>query len=102
MAGKISEKRQLEIQELTQKLDYMEQELLEKYCDVGKSILEKAEKESKEIDQLVDEVIKVKQELVRAKGEKRCPHCYQYNEPESFYCSKCGAKLKEEKENSND
>lgn len=41
MGGRISEERQLEIQELTQKLDYMERELSEKYCDVGKSILEK-------------------------------------------------------------
>ncbi|MDO5346233.1 MAG: hypothetical protein Q4E91_10855 [Lachnospiraceae bacterium] len=93
MSGKASEERQLEIERLSQKLDHMEQELLEKYCDVGKFVLEKVEKENREIDQLVDQVIEVKKELARMKGEIRCPYCYQYNEPESIYCSKCGKKL---------
>ena len=58
---------------LTKQLDHMEQELLEKFCDVGKFVLEKIEKENREIDQLVDQVIEVKKELSRVKGEIRCP-----------------------------
>ncbi len=54
---------------LTQQLNHMEQELQEKYCDVGKYVLEKVEKENREIDQLVDQVIEVKRELVRVRGE---------------------------------
>lgn len=102
MYDHVSEEKQMEIQRLTQKLSHMEQELLEKYCDAGKLLLEKAEEESREIDRLVDEVIQVKQELVRVKGEKRCPNCYHYNEAESMYCSKCGTKLEEEREENHD
>lgn len=80
----------------------MEQELLEKYCDVGKFVLEKVEKENREIDQLVDQVIEVKKELVKVKGEIQCPHCYQYNEPDSIYCNRCGKKLEEKQEESYD
>lgn len=98
MSGKALEERQLEIERLTQQLDHMEQALQEKYYDVGKYVLEKIEKENREIDQLVDQVIEVKRELVRAKGEIRCPCCYQYNEPGSIYCNKCGRKLERKKE----
>lgn len=41
MADRVLEERELEIERLTKQLDYMEQELLEKYCDVGKFVLEK-------------------------------------------------------------
>lgn len=102
MADRGLEDRRLEIERLTMRLDHMEQELLEKYCDVGKFVLETVEKENREIDQLTDQVIQVKKELVRAKGEIRCPYCYQYNEPESVYCNRCGKKLEEEKENEDD
>lgn len=102
MHGTVSEQKQVEIQRLTQKLDHMEQDLIEKYCDVGRSILEKAEQESKEINHLVDEVVKVKQELVKVRGEKRCPNCYHYNEPDSIYCNKCGVKFEEVKEDNHD
>lgn len=98
MSDRALEEKRLEIDRLTKQLDHMEQELIGKYCDVGKFVLEKIEKENKEIDQLVDQVIKVKKELIRVKGEIRCPYCYQYNEPESIYCNKCGKKLEEKKE----
>ena len=76
--------------------DQKEQELQEKYCDVGESIMEKIEKENKEIDHMVDEVIQLKRKLVKAKGQIRCPNCHQYNEPGSSYCSSCGKKLERE------
>ena len=97
MADRVLEERELEIERLTKQLDYMEQELLEKYCDVGKFVLEKVERENREIDQLTDQVIKVKKELIKVKGESRCPYCYQYNEPESIYCNRCGKKLEKKK-----
>lgn len=102
MSDRMLGKRQLEIDRLTKQLEHMEQELLEKYCDVGKFVLEKIEKENREIDQLVDRVIEVKKKLVKVKGEIRCPYCYQYNEPESIYCSRCGKKLEEEREEKDD
>lgn len=96
MPNKISEERQQEIQRLTRQLDHMEQELMEKYCDVGKFVLEKIEKENREVDRLVDQVIQVKKELMKAKGEIQCSNCYQYNEPGSLYCNRCGEKLERE------
>lgn len=55
------------------------------------------EKENREINQLTDQFIKVKKELLKAKGEVKCPYCYQYNEPESIYCNRCGKKLEKKK-----
>lgn len=69
MSDRGLEEKRLEIDCLTKQLDHMEQELLEKFCDVGKFVLEKIEKENREIDQLVDQVIEVKKELSRVKGE---------------------------------
>lgn len=97
MAKEISDKKKQEIDHLTQQLGYMEQKLQEKYSDVGKFIMDRVEKENKEIDHMVNEVIKLKKELVQAKGQIRCPKCYQYNEPDSSYCSRCGEKLEKEK-----
>ena len=75
LTDRISEKKRQEIEYLTRQLDQKEQELQEKYCDVGKSIMEKIEKENKEIG---------------------CPNGHQYNEPGSSYCSSCGKKLERE------
>lgn len=93
MSDRTSEEKRQKIDRLTRSLDQMEQELVEKYCDVGKYVLEKIEKENREIDRLVDQMIETKKELIKARGEIRCPACYQYNEPDSVYCSKCGQKL---------
>lgn len=97
LSVKVSENRKLEIERLTQELNHMEKLLLEKYCDVGKFVLERIEKENREIDQLVDQVIEIKKELVRVKGEIQCPNCYQYNEPDSIYCKRCGQKITKKK-----
>lgn len=102
MSDRVLEEKRLEINRLTKQLNHMEQELLEKYCDVGKFVLEKVEKENREIDQLVDQVIEVKKELIRVKGEIRCPYCYQYNEPESIYCNRCGKRLEVKREEKDD
>lgn len=102
MSDRVLEEKQMEVERLTKRLDHMEQELFEKYCDVGRFVLETVERENREIDQLTDQVIEVKRELMRARGEIRCPHCFQYNDPESIYCNRCGRKLEEEKENKDD
>ena len=49
MADKISDKKKQEIERLTRQLDHKEHELEERYCDVGKSIMDKLEKENQEI-----------------------------------------------------
>lgn len=102
MADRGLEEKELEIERLTEQLAHMEQELLEKYCNVGKFVLEEVGRENREIDQLTDQVIKVKKELVRVKGEIRCPYCYQYNEPGSIYCNRCGKRLGGNEEKNDD
>ena len=97
MADKISDKKEQEIERFTRQLDHKEHELEEKYCDVGKSIMDKLEKENQEIGHMVDEVIQLKRKLINAKGQIRCPACYQYNEADSIYCSRCGKKLEKKK-----
>ena len=86
MADKISDKKEQEIERLTRQLDHKEHELEEKYCDVGKSIMDKLEKENQEIGHMVDEVIQLKRKLINAKGQA-----------DSIYCSRCGKKLEKKK-----
>ena len=67
MADKISDKKEQEIERLIRQLDHKEHELEEKYCDVGKSIMDKLEKENQEIGHMVDEVIQLKRKLIKRK-----------------------------------
>lgn len=95
MPDNISGEKQLKIQTLTQQIEHMDQTLRERYYNVGRVILERVEKENREIEQIVDQMIEMKKELVKMKGEVRCSNCFQYNEPGSCYCSRCGKKLEE-------
>ena len=76
MADKISDKKEQEIERLTRQLDHKEHELEEKYCDVGKSIMDKLEKENQEIGHMVDEVIQLKRKLNKGKRENPWPSPY--------------------------
>lgn len=82
-----------EIQRLEQSLSEMETKLNEHYCDIGKSLLELAEKEDKEINHLVDQIVETRRQITTLRKQVRCPSCLSYNNPDSRYCSHCGAKL---------
>ncbi|MDO4326249.1 MAG: zinc ribbon domain-containing protein [bacterium] len=81
------------IQSLTQSLSEMETALTEHYCDIGKSLLEIAEKEDKEINQLADKIIETRKQLALLQKEIQCPECLTYNSAGSRYCSNCGKRL---------
>ena len=83
----------MEIQRLEPSLSEMEAALNEHYCDVGKSLLELAEKEDKEINQLVDQIIETRRQLTALQKQVRCPSCLSYNDSDSRYCNHCGTKL---------
>ena len=83
----------MEIQRLEQSLSEMEAALTEHYCDIGKSLLELAEKEDKEINQLVDQIIETRRQIAALQKKVQCPGCLFYNSPDSRYCSHCGKKL---------
>ena len=36
-------------------------------------------------------------DVYKRQGQIRCPACYQYNETDSIYCSRCGKKLEKKK-----
>ena len=82
-----------EVQRLEASLCEMEAALNEHYRDIGKSLLEFAEKEDREINQLVDQIIETRRQLTALQGQVLCPACLAYNDPVSRYCSRCGAKL---------
>lgn len=83
----------VEVQRLEQSLSEMEAALNEHYRDVGKSLLELAEREDKEIGQLVDQIIETRRQITILRGQVQCPSCLSYNGRDSRYCSHCGAKL---------
>lgn len=83
----------MEIQRLTKSLGEMEAALNEHYCDVGKSLLELAEKEDKEINQLVDQIIETRRRIAALQKKIQCPDCLSHNSADSRYCSRCGTKL---------
>jgi len=74
-------------------LSKMEHDLHERYCEIGKGILETAEQENKKVNHLVDQIIETHQKLSEVKKEKYCPECAQHNDWNSLYCKRCGGKL---------
>ena len=92
-------KQAAEIRRLSQSLDEMEAALSEHYCDIGKSLLELAEKEDKEINRLVDQIIETRRRLTVLQKKVQCPDCLTYNSSDSRYCSHCGKNLYREELN---
>lgn len=88
-----------EINQMEQELVRMEIELNNFYCEAGKTILEKAEREERKINDLVEHIIETRRKLVDAKDEKYCPECEEHNERGSGYCKRCGYKFKTNVEN---
>lgn len=54
---------QEEIRQMEQELGRLEHDLYEQYCEVGKVILEKAERENRRINCLVDQIIETRRKL---------------------------------------
>lgn len=81
------------MQELEDSIRQKECELQKHYSQMGKSMLEMAEVEQRIVNRLVDEIIEARAELVEIKEEQECPECMAYNDADSRYCKRCGAKL---------
>lgn len=93
MSTRNDPERGVEVQRLAQSLSEMEAALNEHYCDIGKSLLELAEKKDKEINQLVDQIIETRRRIAALQQKIQCPDCLAYNSSDSRYCSHCGKKL---------
>ena len=90
-----------EIGEMEKDLHNMEHELYEQYCEIGKGILEKAERENNKVNALVDQIIETRLRLAAAKEERCCPKCAEHNDRSSIYCKRCGKKLPKDNEEDN-
>lgn len=90
-----------EIERMETRLDSMQRKLQQQYCETGKAVLEIADNEQKEINNIVDEMITLRRQLAEAKGELQCPECMAYNGMESRYCSRCGQLLNGERSTKN-
>jgi NADH pyrophosphatase NudC (nudix superfamily) len=82
-----------DVQRLEHNLNKMETALNEHYCNVGKQLLEMAEREDHEINNLVDKIIETKKQLYELNQTVQCPRCLLKNSSDSRYCSHCGNEL---------
>lgn len=78
-----------------QELHALEDELYAKYCEVGKAVLETAEMEGEKINNLVDRIVETKKRLLELRREKICTACLTGNDQNNRYCSRCGKKFEE-------
>jgi lipopolysaccharide biosynthesis glycosyltransferase len=85
--------RAVNIRRLEHDLSELEANLTDHYCSLGKQILEVAEREDREINQLVDQIVEVKKQLSALQQTVQCPKCLFMNSSDSRYCSHCGNKL---------
>jgi uncharacterized paraquat-inducible protein A len=90
------QRRAVDVRKLEHDLSEMETTLTDHYCSVGKQLLEVAEREDREINQLVDQIIEKRKQLSALKKSVQCRSCLSMNSSDSVYCSHCGAKLQEE------
>lgn len=93
-----------EIDEMEKTLGQMEHELQNRYSEMGKSLLELADHEQREISALVDDMIELRRRLFTAKGEIECGFCNAFNPADARFCKNCGSKLiqKQKGETSNE
>lgn len=75
------------------RLRRLEQELYDHYYQLGKSLLELAEQEQRQISKIIEKIIEARNRLAVAKEEKSCPYCMTFNDSDSVFCKRCGQKL---------
>ncbi len=98
------ELRSEETSRIEETLTRLEVDLQERYCRMGKELLEIADSEQRAINNLVDQIIKIKKALAVVNSEIECPQCMAHNASDSSYCKHCGQPLdgeniKEDKKN---
>lgn len=74
----------------------LEQELDQKYYQLGREIYEAADRGVSEINALVDRLVETKLKLCKIREHRVCPYCLSQSPMEDQYCGKCGRRLDEE------
>ena len=85
-----------EPESLEEALTRAERGLQERYYQIGKEMLELADREQRKIDQLLEQIIDLRTKLAKREHKIRCPHCDTYTDADSIYCKRCGGKMKGE------
>lgn len=88
-----SNEQKPEIERLEQALHRMERELQTNYQEIGKTVLEAADQQQKEVNKLVDDIISTRKQLSIAIEEIECDDCLAFNPRDARYCKRCGKKL---------
>jgi len=78
---------------LEEDITKLEEELTDKYYQLGKSIYELSDRKVAEINQLVDRLVETKIRLSNTKNSGICVYCMAENPKLNTYCGKCGKKL---------
>lgn len=88
-ADKMSER----LQEMQREEERAEEELHDRYIQLGKDVYEIAEKETGAINRLTDRIISLKRRIREKQGQIECGECAALNPKENLYCHRCGAAL---------
>ena len=78
------------------------------YCEIGQTVYESyiangCEDETfgelcAKIDNLMTEIESLREKVAELKADVKCAECGAYNKENAVFCSKCGAKLNEQRE----
>lgn len=83
-------------QELKQELLDLEEKINSAYWQLGKLISEVSFEKNIEINDLMDEVVKKKRQLVKSLNKHYCPYCFHENPNEIELCEYCKMPLERE------
>lgn len=78
---------------LQQEMGQLEEELTQRYYELGRDVYEATERGVAEINRLVDRLVEAKVKYAALCEAVTCPACLTLNSCESVYCCKCGARL---------
>lgn len=98
----------VDVTKLNLSLSETERKINKLYCSIGEIVYADYEDGEElsgktadicaEIEELKAEAEGIKEQIASLKASIACPSCGQYNDKSNDYCSKCGQKLSEEKE----
>ena len=91
-------RQNMEEEELEKSLGELEIELHDRYCQMGKSLMDIADSAGREIDKILGRIIDAKKKLTDIRQEISCEQCFTWNEAGNRYCKSCGAKLESPEE----
>ena len=97
----IKEMKENRLKKMEREEEQAEEELHDRYMQLGKDIYEITEREAEKINSLTDRIIGLKRSICEESGRIECSECLTMNSARSLYCHRCGAKLNRESKEEN-